>query len=61
MVYYFPPPHPFCPYFVFLKSNLGYRRPDEPEAHFTDENSSFGVRTLHCWEPTEPSDSTIHS
>ncbi len=48
-------------HFCFLKSNLRHRRSDEPEAHFTDENPCFGLRALHCWRPTEPSDGTIHS
>lgn len=48
-------------YSVSLTSNLGYRRSDVPEAHLTDENSSFCVQALRCWQPTEPFDGTIHS
>ena len=46
--------------FLF-NSNFRYGRSDEPEAHFTDENSSVGLCTLCCWHPTDPSDSTVHS
>lgn len=55
----FYPLHHFCP--TDYESNLRHRRPNESQAHFTDENASFCVCPFHCWHPKEPYDCTVHS